>query len=123
MGTKAPKTFKAVEQVLSLLHCFATCARGCKSGDHILERIAGRVFASTSGSLRLAFFGLYDESLALTRSVGEIANLLFLFVNDDSARRSWQSGSKQILKREFRPVNVRLALEKVAPFVPVENGR
>jgi hypothetical protein len=57
--------------------------------------------------------GFYDEALVLTRSVGEIANLLSLFAErpDDFAR--WKTLDERARRREFAPVHVRTKLEEI----------
>ena len=43
--------------------------------------------------VRLLKFGFYDESLSLTRSIGEIANLLCLFTIDKAEPEKWRTMS------------------------------
>src|SRR5262245_13348972 len=76
MGHKAPQCLENLGTVLSLLDRAASCFWGCHEGDHLIEYLAGRVAASARASLRLLYFGFYDESLSITRSIGEAANLL-----------------------------------------------
>jgi hypothetical protein len=54
--------------------------------------------------------GYYDESLALTRNAGEVANLLQLFASEPESLRRWKSLSGRERWSDFRPKRVRDAL-------------
>lgn len=79
LGEKLPQCHRRLAAVLSLLYREACCFDGCDSGDHIPQRIAARVVSHALAAYRLLARGYYDESLSLARSIGEAANLLFLF--------------------------------------------
>ena len=113
LGKQAPACFENLGTVLSLLDRVGSCFWGCRGGDHILEALAGRVCSSSRAALRLLQFGFYDESLSLSRSIGEIANLLLLFNQEAEAFREWQQLDEQRRKRRFSPAAVRLHLEKI----------
>lgn len=66
---------------------------------------------------------LYDESLSLTRAVGEIANLLFLFAADHAAYAAWKAASKAERLREFSPFKIRLRIEAAGIPIPVDQHR
>jgi hypothetical protein len=57
--------------------------------------------------------GYYDESLSLTRSIGDIGNLLLLFNQDTIAFEEWQQSSKRQRRSQFSPVKVRCRLEAI----------
>jgi hypothetical protein len=113
MGKLAPPCFRELGTVLSLLDRAAACFWGCRRGDHVIEYLAGRVCTSSRAALRLLLMGFYDESLSLTRNVGEIANLLLLFNQDASALPQWLVSSKQLRMKEFGPAAVRKRLEVI----------
>jgi hypothetical protein len=73
--------------------------------------------------LRLLELGHYDESISLTRSVGEIANLLFLFVSDPRTFEDWKASDKKRRLREFSPFQVRLQLETLGKPLPMSAER
>ena len=122
-GKKAPKCYQGLGTVLSLLGRITTCYWGCTGGNHMIERVAGRAYSSACASLRLLHFGYYDESLLLTRSIGEIANLLFLFSRDAKALADWQRLDERSRRKKFKPVAVREKLEALEIPLPVDQDR
>lgn len=123
MGIKAPQCLTNLGTVLSLLDRAASCFWGCPGSDHTIEYLTGRVYSSARASLRLIRFGFYDESLSITRSIGEIANLLFLFFNDRSAFNQWKGSTKRERMNNFSPARVRLALDALGVPLPMEANR
>jgi hypothetical protein len=123
LGEKAPLCFERLGTLLSLLDRTSSCYWGCAKGDHLIEYVTGRACSHTRAALRLMGFGFYDEALTLARSVGEAANLFFLFVNDQSELSRWKAVSDSERKKQFGPVKVRLALENRKLLVPVDEGR
>ena len=117
LGEKAPACLEEIGTVLSLTDRMASCWWGCGGGDHLIEYLCGRVETNTRAALRLVRFGFYDESLLLSRSIGEIANLFQLFVHDPDSLNVWKTSSQRW--REFRPVKVRdrLVKLKTSPLV------
>ena len=123
LGISTPASFESLGDVLSLLYAEAACFHGCAGGDHFWQRLTARIVSCSLASLRLALSGYYDESLTLTRSVGEIANLLFLFAAKPELVKSWQSGDDKYRKKNFGPVKVRIALEELGFSPPVDESR
>ena len=95
---------------LSALYLAATCHRKCWGGDHILEALAARIYNLACASYSLISIGFYDESLSLVRSIGEIANLLSLSVNDKTKFMEWIRSSKRERIAKFGPAKVRKLL-------------
>ena len=110
-GEKAPKTIEALGTALSYLDLIASCWWRCDGGDHQRERIIGRAVSNTRAALLLLRSGYYDEALGVTRQIGEIANLLLLFMRDDEAFVEWAGLGDQARRRSFRAVRVREKLE------------
>ena len=81
-------------------------------GDHLLERLAARVYNLASASYSLISIGYYDEALSLVRSIGEIANLLSLSMCDKQQFVGWVKSSKQDRISKFSPVKIRNLLEQ-----------
>jgi hypothetical protein len=123
LGISASACYECLGDVLSMLYAEASCHHGCLGGDHLHERIVAKVVANALSSLRLAMLGYYDESLALARSVGEIANLLFLFAAEPSSMDTWRVADEAQRRRDFAPVKVRLWLERLNLRPPVESSR
>ena len=68
-------------------------------------------------------FGFYDESLVLSRAIGEIANLLVLFQQDESAFKEWKNATRQHRIKEFGPSKVRIRLECLGMSSPINKER
>jgi len=96
LGKTTPKTIENLGTVLSLLDRVGSCYWGCAGGDHVPEYVTARCASTARASLRLLYHGYYDESLSLTRSLAEAANLLFLFFSDPSAFRASPGGSQSV---------------------------
>ena len=94
MGTKAPACLEEISTVLSLLDRMASCWWICRKGDHLIEYLCGRAASTGRAALRLMRLGFYDESLALSRGLGEIANLFALFQEDGRAFSEWKGASR-----------------------------
>ena len=97
---------------LSAFYQAATCHRKCHGGGHVLEALTGRMYNLASAAYVLILQGFYDEALNLTRSIGEISNLIALSVVDKHALRQWLSADTNTRIREFSPARVRCLLEK-----------
>lgn len=122
MGEKVPECLSNLGTVLSLLDQLASCLWGCSEGDHLIEYLAGRASSSTRASVRLLYAGFYDEALMLTRGIGEIANLLFLFSADTESMNLWRRSDKGDRQRHFTPFRIRVRLEElgVPPIIDKE---
>jgi hypothetical protein len=90
--------------------------------DHMFfEALCGRMYNLAVGAYMLALRGLYDEALNLTRSIGEVANLIALSVADKKALKEWLSADKKTRLRKFSPGKVRKALERQEPALLLAN--
>lgn len=116
-GELAPRCIETLGAVLSLLDRVSSCFWVCNGGSHVRERLTGRAVSAGSVSSRLLLLGCYDESLAISRSIGEIANLLFLFALDERAHDTW-AALQQKRWDHFSPGRVREKLRKLdAPIL------
>lgn len=123
LGINIPACYASLGDVLSMLYAEAACSFGCAGGDHFWQKLTARIVGHSLASLRLAMSGYYDESLSLTRSVGEIANLLFLFAAKPELVKCWQSSDDKRRKKHFGPVKVRLAIEELGHRPPIDESR
>ena len=123
LGQKAPSCLERTGTMLSLLDRLSSCWWECQGGDHQIERLCGKVASNARGALRLMRFGLYDESLALARSMGETCNLLYLFVIDENSIKEWNTSTPQQIQNRFSPFEVRQRIEKLQGIVPLDQGR
>ena len=82
MGKKAPWCYENLGTVLALLDQIASCAWGCPGTEegHAPHRLIGRGVSNGNTGIELALIGQYDEALVTARSVGEFANLLWLYL-------------------------------------------
>ena len=105
---------------LSVLDRAASCWWRCSGSNspHAIEYLIGGAASSASASLNLAMDGYYDESIGLTRSVAERANLLYLFVYSVSDFGAWISGEPANRWREYGPAKVRKKVERLGLTPP-----
>jgi plasmid maintenance system antidote protein VapI len=101
----------------------ASCFDGCDGGDHIPRRIAARISSTALAAYRLSTRGYYDESLSLTRSIGEAANLLFLFSFMPNEYELWKSSDERLRRDRYRPVRVREMIQRAGLPVPIDRER
>jgi hypothetical protein len=106
-GRKGAELYLAVSNALSLLVKAAGCFWACRKGSHLEENLLRRVVNYSLACCRIAMFGLYDEALALLRSLAEVANLVQLFALDVSALKQWTDLSGSDRWKEFKPKPVR----------------
>jgi hypothetical protein len=91
LGEKPPVLIEALDVLLSYLERAATCFGGCHGGDHRAEFLTGRAVSSCQAALLPMTSGYYDEALSIIRSLGEIANLMAMFVSDMSEFERWKT--------------------------------
>ena len=103
---------RMIGTAMSALYQAATCHRKCHGGPHVLEALCGRMYNLAAGAYILALRGFYDEALNLTRSIGEVSNLIALSVVDKKALREWLSSDKKTRLRKFSPSEVRKARQR-----------
>ncbi|MEK6302382.1 MAG: hypothetical protein AABO41_16855 [Acidobacteriota bacterium] len=123
LGISTPACYEFLGDLLSMLSEEASCFHGCEGGDHFFQRLTARIVTNSLSSLRLAFLGYYDESLALTRNLGEMANLLFLFAAQPDLLETWLSADESKRKKDFSAYNVRIKIEKMNLRPPIDQSR
>ena len=102
------------------LYLFSCCYWGCHGKEHALEHLAGKTVTNASVAVRAMFHGYYDESLALIRNIGEIANLVNLFWHDGDKIRDWIDCDEKTRRKTFSPVNIREMIESKGMMVPFD---
>jgi hypothetical protein len=118
-GVKAPLCETQLNEVVFRLDAVSCCHWGCHGGDHTIEYIAGKITSSARASLRLLRMGFYDESLGITRSIGEATNLLQLFAIDKEKLQEWLALDESSRMKKYSPAKVRLTLEQAGSHVPM----
>jgi hypothetical protein len=111
MGVYSPLIYEQLGNSLSLIVQIASCAWGCRGGEHDIENILRRFCNSAFAALRLMNSGLYDEALNHARSMGEIVNLLQVFCLSEGSLEEWKKLSTKERMRKFSPAKVRLVIE------------
>src|SRR5690349_487673 len=126
LGVKAPKCIEALGTVLSYGERVAACHWNCPGNDadsHMLQYIAGRADSFGRAAVRLTLMGFYDEALSLVRSLGEIANLLFLFDLDAQELADWKASDFAARNKRFKPSQIRCRIADKGKSVPMSQER
>ena len=123
MGVSMPACYAQFGKLLNVLDAVASCRWHCDGGDHLVQYLIGRCVSNARASHSLLMIGMYDESLALTRSIGELANLLLLFGYDRAAFAQWRAADRKERLRLFQPRHVRDELEKRQIPVGIDRER
>ena len=122
-ASKSTDVSARLGSVLSLLYRMASCYWGCHGKEHVFEYLAGRTCTSAQSAYRLLGFGYYDETLALSRNIAEIGNLVHLFFTDNSHIRLWLDLPEVERRSSYGPVRVRKALEALGAAVPTDQDQ
>lgn len=123
VGERHPMTIKYLNPALFYLYNVACCSWGCSGGDHTIERMIGKAVNQAVCSFQLYRAAYYDESLMLTRGIGEIANLLYLFHFVPTSENDWKTLDERARYNKYKPSAVRKALAERSPLVPIEQDR
>jgi hypothetical protein len=97
---------------LNALYQGGTCYRKCQGGSHLFERMSGRAYNLACGAYYLSVIGLYDESLNLTRDLGELTNLFALSALDHGKFQEWSDADRKTRLNKFSPKKVRDMLKR-----------
>jgi hypothetical protein len=123
LGKRLPVCVQRLERLAFLLGRLGSCSWGCRGGDHIAEYLITRSVGTILSSFRCTRTGYYDQSITLTRSVGETANLFAMFHSDKSLKAEWSAADRKTRLSKFGPVRIRLLLESKGELVPIEEDR
>jgi hypothetical protein len=123
LGKRLPVCAQRLQRVTFLLARLGTCSWGCSGGDHVAEYLVTRSVGTVVASYRCIRTGFYDQSITLTRSIGETANLFALFHADQSLKAEWKAADRKGRLTKFGPVKIRLLLESKGELVPIEEDR
>jgi len=106
-------TWRIISLSMHILYLAATCHRKCHGGPHILEALAGRCYNLASATCALLRICQYDEALSQIRSLGEIHNLLLLFIREPERIQVWINADRRTRMRAFGPAAVRELLNDI----------
>jgi hypothetical protein len=116
-------TREALGTFLSLLDQATSCWWGCRGGNHIAERFLAKCCQNAEAAYFLALSGFYDQSLSLSRSNMESANLCVLFAEDEAAFDEWRQADAMTRHKKFGPAAVRRLLEQKQLPVPIKHDQ
>ena len=85
-----------------------------------MEYLAGRSFNLGYAAYDLCRAGLYDEAFNQVRSLGELVNILALYVYDKDSFNLWLQASDDERIRKFKPVQIRILVEKAGGLILVD---
>jgi hypothetical protein len=123
MGVSMPACYAQLGKVLNVLDAVASCRWQCDGGDHLVQYLLGRCASNAGAAHVLLLAGFYDESLSLTRSVGELANLLVLFWQNPVSFSEWRLATRGERMQQFQPRHIREALKKLNVPIGIDNKR
>ncbi|HVX01158.1 MAG TPA: hypothetical protein VHA52_12110 [Candidatus Babeliaceae bacterium] len=122
-GEKHLKTVNQIGNVSSLLYRAACCHWGCNGGNHLIEHIIGKAINQAFCAYKLYKLCYYDESLMITRGIGEIANLLSFFNFLPIKISEWANQDEKTRYKNFSPSKIREKLVEGIGFAPIEAER
>lgn len=106
-------TLRLLGSCMAGLYLSATCHRQCMRGDHLVETLGARAYNIAFSAYSLIEIGMYDESMSVIRSLGELSNLISLFKSDKDSQRQWCQSNKSQRIKNFGPAAVRRRLEQL----------
>lgn len=115
--------FEKLGEATSLIYRAATCYWGCNNGDHLIERLISKIANQSICAFKLYRSCYYDESLMITRGIGEITNLLYLFYEFPNTIDEWKTQTDKERMNNFGPSKVRKKLKGKINFAPIDDDR
>ena len=102
-----------LEAALSYLDCVPRCRWGCEDSgaDHLEKHIIARTSSNARVAIRLSMFGYLSEAFAITRSMGEVANLMHLFRASEDSLEMYRNASASGRNKHFSAGKVREKLD------------
>jgi hypothetical protein len=76
-----------------------------------------------NAAYRLVRAASYDEALMLIRSIGEAANLLWVFFHNDLEFQAWKTADRKSRMKDFGPAAIRKKIEKITGMGFIEADR
>ena len=113
IGNGGRSRLDGIGTVLAYLSGMGSCFWGCSNKDHAVVYLCARAASNGHAAVRLLRMGYYDESLLLSRGIGEIANLLVLFCRNHTVLAEYRKSREGWEKawRRFTPAEVRRRLK------------
>ena len=115
---KNTESFQFIGTALSLMHNIATCGEGLKcihkNDVHVLESLILKSYNNAASCFVLLMNKFYDNCYMHIRSIGEINNLLFLFLLDSNVYKDYCQNQGNKFYKKYPPVKIRkLLAEKI----------
>ena len=91
------------------------CSWGCEDSgvDHLEKHIIARTSSNARVAIRLSMSGYLSEAFAITRSMGEIANLMHLFMASEDSLEMYRNASASGRNKHFSAGKVREKLDNL----------
>lgn len=83
---------------------------------HTLQLFVIRLFNTGASALKLGLSGYYQTAFLLLRDSLELINLVDLFRADQTNISKWKAADDKMLKKDFSPVAVRIALSELPQY-------
>jgi hypothetical protein len=106
----------AAQAAMDHLHALLASHTEVGTDEHALQLICIRLFNVGATTLKLGLAGYYQASFQTLRDAFEVVNLVDLFRIDSTAISRWRTADDHAHQKEFKPITVRLTLEKHLDF-------
>ena len=103
-----PDLFDTLGTVLSHLDRVSACVWGCEGmdGDHLERHMIARTASNARAAIRLLLGGYLSEALALIRGMGEVRNLMLLFIVSERDLEQFRAAGYGVRRTDFIPRKV-----------------
>lgn len=125
-GKKAPACYEHLGQLLAYADMIGSCVYGCPGGgaeEHAVWYLVSRTSSFGRAALRLMKMGFYDEALTIVRSIGEISNLLALFVAEPSSIKEWEKSDRAYRLDKLSPGKIRKRIQSLGGQPPMSSDK
>lgn len=106
-----------IERAMNLIHSLLPSSRITDDDQLMLGNLGIRLFNGLASGIKLLFAGYYQTSALLLRDLLETAFLLDYFSTDPKLITQWRTMDADKRQEKFKPVQVRIALDKRDNFV------
>jgi hypothetical protein len=103
---------RVAKSAMDLIDYFARQYRHRDDDDLTVQLLGIRLFNGSASAIKLLLSGYYQTSAQLQRDLLETVFLLNYFLTDRGLIANWRTSDKKERQKQFRPVVVRIALDK-----------
>ena len=120
-------SLQCVGTALSLMHNIATYGEGLKcmhkNEVHVLESLILKSYNNAASCFVLLMNKFYDNCYMHIRSIGEINNLLFLFLLDNNVYKDYCQNQGNKFYKKYPPVKIRKLVTKKMSDISLPNAK